>query len=454
MKHERAALATIVAVTVVLAWRWLALIDHYAVNLFFSDHWYIYDPLFEGKGLASMFHLQHGPHRQGLGGAAIALLAPMTRWDSRGDSLLVLVALLAATVAALALKRAITGHLGFADTLIPVILLNISQIEAVVLVPNPAHGAIPVLLLLCVCLAFHAESPTVRALAFCLLAPLCVFTGFAMIAAPLLFVVVGLDLARGYRSRGRSGLALPLLELVALALSVSLFLKGYSFDSPGRNGSLMSIIGSASALVARFGAIEWNRFGTSSIVLGFALLLGLSLVSAIHLRKALKDDRRATSSAVFLLCGFPVLFALTAAWGRHDLGIQLAQSSRYMTLVSPGLVGLYLASLGWKHPTRLALSVVFALFVLAGSMPVSWWDDQSTTAFSERKAGWKDCVLSGRDHQACSAQYEIGSFLFPEIDEDEASEKLAYLKRHELNLFNGNARMTVRKFSPTPRRSP
>src|SRR5687767_9566619 len=50
--------------------RLVVLVKENAVDLLFEDQWDLLTPLFEDSGAWAAFCLQHGPHRQGLGGLA------------------------------------------------------------------------------------------------------------------------------------------------------------------------------------------------------------------------------------------------------------------------------------------------------------------------------------------------------------------------------------------------
>ena len=93
----------VIVVSGLLATRLLIYTQQFAVNLLFWDQWDFYAPLFEAKGMFDAFRLQHGPHRQGLGGILIFLAAQWS-WDGRWDSYLVAFALIGATILALLLE--------------------------------------------------------------------------------------------------------------------------------------------------------------------------------------------------------------------------------------------------------------------------------------------------------------------------------------------------------------
>ena len=84
--RDRLAFLLVVSVTAFMALRMASYTAVFAANMMYWDQWDFYARLFTNSDLFQIFRYQHGPHRQGLGGLLIALVAALTNWDSRGDS--------------------------------------------------------------------------------------------------------------------------------------------------------------------------------------------------------------------------------------------------------------------------------------------------------------------------------------------------------------------------------
>ena len=95
---------------VLLGARLLHLIDGHAVNILYWDQWGIYEPLFRNQNLWENFRLQHGVHRQGVGGLLIKFVADLSHWNSRIEALAIGGMACLAALSALRLKTRVIGR--------------------------------------------------------------------------------------------------------------------------------------------------------------------------------------------------------------------------------------------------------------------------------------------------------------------------------------------------------
>jgi hypothetical protein len=133
-------------------------ISRFSVNILYYDQWDYYGPLFAGRSIWSMFPVQHGPIRQGLGGVLLGIVARASSWSSRADAFAVGIAIALALAAAFAVKRRLGNRLTAADAVLPLLFFNLAQVESLIVVPNPAHGAVPLLLAMLYVLAWTIEN--------------------------------------------------------------------------------------------------------------------------------------------------------------------------------------------------------------------------------------------------------------------------------------------------------
>lgn len=432
-RAERLSLTLALAAAAALAVAAALLVAEHGVDVFVSDQWMTYGPFFREEGLLRAFALQHGPHRQGAGAAVMWLGLHLADWDARADSIAIIAITFLSCLAALVLKRTLFGRVDLGDLAIPAIVMNLVQLEAVVLVPNPAHGALPVLLLLSICIAWAATSAWTRAVALSLLAPLLLFTGFGMVAAPILLALLARDAWFAQRSDGIRASAPRLVPFAALTCALPLFLAGYRVE-PGASVPLAELLRFAALMPARFASIELGRFGGLAVVAGALILAALAMVAIRSAGTLLHSASDARARTIFLLCSYSILFIVLAALGRASQGAQFGQSSRYMPLLVPGMLGLYYAArAAERRAVRVGLTLLVAGLALGAILPPSLQHDQSTQVFSLARREWRDCYLATHDAQRCAERARMQVWVGPYDAKVQA--QLDYLERNRLSLF-------------------
>src|SRR5687768_8491495 len=125
MIHKRDVSAVVVAIAFVLGiLRLVGLVQDYAVNLLFEDQWDLLRPLFNDSGPLSCFTLQHGPHRQGLGGLINWYLYRASDWDVRMEAWIAVVILTLAAATMVAVSKRLRGEISWEDAAFPLLLLS------------------------------------------------------------------------------------------------------------------------------------------------------------------------------------------------------------------------------------------------------------------------------------------------------------------------------------------
>src|SRR5262249_35222811 len=187
-------LSAVVGIYLVLSGRFLRVISRYSVNIFFGDAWgFDYQILFQKQSLWSMFRLQYGPHRQGIGAIFSFLLGSWSHWDSRSEMLGAGLVVIGAAGCALYLKTRLYGPITYADSIIPLIILTPSQFESFAAYVNPAHGPFPALLMMLYCLAWTLGSPRWKYPCILLVNLALTCSGFGLFIGGLTPVLLGLD---------------------------------------------------------------------------------------------------------------------------------------------------------------------------------------------------------------------------------------------------------------------
>jgi len=422
------------AVTLFLAFRLFRFIDHYAVDVLFWDQWAFWGGLFDGSDPWALWRWQHGPHRQGLGGLVVAATAWLTGWNVRAEVFVSGAIMVLAALAALALVRRERGRWAPSDAVLPVLFLSLSQWELFALSPNPAHGPLPLLLVMLFVLGLQLRSPRTGLAVLVATDLAATHTGFGVFLGPIALIVLATRLASAVRRR--SHVLAHALALAASVGSLALFFRGYVFSPavacfqfpdphPVR---YLSFLGS---LYLRPFEI---RGGGAVLVFGLALALanaGLSVWAAW--RMVAPRERGRLVEMTFALASFSFLFAANTAVGRVCLGPQSAEASRYVPYLTPFLVAGYLAlSAGWR-PARARAAMLAALCaLLIGKEALGMRQNLAHAAdYANGKRLWRDCYLATSDVAGCSVSFQI----YPEPAATHLEEKLRFLRERRLSFF-------------------
>jgi hypothetical protein len=145
----------------------------------------------------------------------------------------------------------------------------------------------------------------------------------------------------------------------------------------------------------------------------------------------LKDPHGQAELVGATLLSYSLLFAANASVGRLCQGLQMAYSSRYVTLLIPAFLAIYffLLSPSWHGQRNLILSL-WILLLLPATVRKPW---DEVRWYSSGKRNWADCYVRTENIHYCdqSANFAVHT-PFEEIG---LQQKLDYLKQHQLNLF-------------------
>jgi hypothetical protein len=436
-RHQLLIGIVLAAATMLLGWRLCLMVQRYSVNLLFSDHWVTWQFFLEPRSPLEIFLIQHGPPRLGAGMVLTWLLARLTDWNVIAESYAVAAMLVLAAALALILKRRLTGSLSVLDVSLPVLVLNTLHYELLVIVPFLAHSAVPLVLLLLAALAWTLPA-RIRLATALSLNFLLVFSGFGFLAVGSMLLILALELWRGWRSGNAHTRVFALCGALIVVATFALFLVGHRPDTAAtcfqfpndewRLYPLYIVLMNATL----FGA-SLDQMPVATYVLGTAGLLTLISVTVASCRRYLRGSGEAVDRCIVFLGSFTLLFCIATAVGRSCLGLHLAQSSRYMILMLPGYIAVYLALLSLRSTPRIRQAALWTFFIAAllGARP---WEPpvQSLAAdFARRKAHWVDCYLATGNLQKC--QIEAAIELHPDSARVEAL--LAVLRERRLNFF-------------------
>src|SRR5438552_9563320 len=223
-RNQLVRLLPIAATFAFAATRLFRMVGRYAVNILIGDQWAFNDAtIFQQHSWLEIFRWQYGPHRLGIGGVLAKLIEPSSRWNSRYEAFGVWGVLCLACLAALVLKRRLSGGFTFADCVIPLLVLTPVQYE-VFFGNSPSHGPLPLLLLMMYCLAWTIEDRNPRYAAVLLLNLALIYTGFGLFMGFITPALLALEI---YRERTTSSI----ISFVFACASLATFFAGYYYDT-------------------------------------------------------------------------------------------------------------------------------------------------------------------------------------------------------------------------------
>lgn len=435
-----------IVVGMLLVWRLWRIIDRDAVDVVFLDQWDFYTGVFNGKAsLWDLFRWQHGPHRQGLGFLLIRLVDELTGWNQRAQAFTIGAVMVAAAAAALWLKRRLFGRLAWYDLVIPLVILSGLQYELYSNTPNVSHGALPLLLLLCICLAWTIRRPAIRYPLVGLLTFLATHTGFGVFSGLVVPAALVLEAATllaakpmdlpAQRER-RVQLAWLGVGLALCGVTVYSFFHGYAFIPAAPN-----FVFPYPNLTAypQFMSLEFayllgaESCGRGETIYGGVVVLAVGIASLYGawriVRRGGRDVR--LSLAIFLLSAFALAFSANSAVGRVSLGWDAARTSRYLPLLMPGVIAFYLFVLA-QPAGRMQRALLAVLLVLAAV--ASCRKEVARERFLvDIKKAWVANYL--QTHSISQASAAAGGSIHPDARRTHLEAKLAYLEARKLSLF-------------------
>lgn len=437
-RRELLTFAAIAGAFVLAFLRLASLVAGTAVNLPFQDQWDLLRPMFAGAGPWACFVLQHGPHRQGLGGLINWALYTATGWDVRAEAWAGCAILALAALAALGLARRLRGRLHWSDAAWPLLFMATVNWETMLLTANISHGLLPLLLTLLLALAWTVPSAARRAALLVVGGFLALFTGFAACA----FVVcAGLALLRAVRpAAGETGPVIwRWLVPAGLAVAVVLFAQGYTWQPavPNWRFPVDNVSDYPRFLALMYANLAgWRELSATAGLIG-AAALALVLAAFAWALHGVWQGQSAAAAPVLLLTGTSLVYGAFTAVGRLPAGIEAAFMWRYLPLLLPAVAGVALAagqavaplrSLGWRALPGVAL--LFAALVVWGNFK----PDRYAAVVAGGKRLWIKNYLA--THDLAEANRRADFFVY-RADADGAwlAARLRWLEERKLTFF-------------------
>lgn len=412
------------------------MIDRHAVDVLFWDQFTFYQAFTGETSAWELFRWQHGPHRQGLPFLLTAALARATDWNTRGDAFLVGAAVCAATALALWLRRRLFGPLHAADVAIPLLILTPAQYGIFIHTPNLSHGAGPLVLLLAFCLAFTLRGRSLRYPALVALDFVLVHSGFGIVAGALAPPLLCLCALRDARAHGARAAILPVACAALSLVSIAIFAIGYDTRDLDQVAPAKPPLAAYALYVALMFAnlLGLKGAGAFAVLAGALAAIAALAVAAEQLVRLLRSDPSPPRRfAILTLTSFSLLFAAATAYGRIALGFPGAQATRYVPLLVPALLGVYLRLSEIARPRpRAPLLAASAVAIALATFPMRASEARFMEHLSRGKRAWVEAYLATGN--LAEANDRAGLSIFP-YDAPEVPRMLAYLREHQLNLY-------------------
>ena len=432
-------------IVLALTLRLFAFVDRYSVNLLYWDQWEFLAGLFEGADYWTLFRWQHGPQRQGVVNLIMAIVLWATDWDARAISFAAAAVASLTALASLWLVKRVCETVTPWDAAVPLIFLTTANYETYTGAANLAHGPLPALFLIAYALTFTVPSHTSRATLIVLVNFLAINTGFTMLLSgitPVVLLLSALQPGLGTRERAAYGAAL-ILSLATAAL----FFRGFVFVTAvdcyefphDRPWEYLSFAGRLLARpfnpAGRIGSGAWHWHDAAAIASAAAFFYA-------GFRAVRGRGASTLWNVVSLLMAFTMAFAIVTAVGRVCLGLDGANSARYIPYVLPGILGVFIV-LRSGLPAGRWRAVVLGVFVLlCGVKETSRQPRGGATGNAAVKQAWRDCYLTLHDIATCDER--AGGPTSPNAEAIHLQQKLDWLEARRYNLFqnrlNGDGR--------------
>ncbi|HZT41401.1 MAG TPA: hypothetical protein VFA07_04400 [Chthonomonadaceae bacterium] len=403
------------------AYRLGKFVSEHAINCLFGDAWDYTTPLFRHANPLVVFRWQHGPHREGIGLLFEWAVYTLTRWNTRAVDFAMVGLVALAMGVAIVLRYRLAGRLQWSDLLLPLLFCNLGIWESVTIGSHVAHSVMPLLLVMLTGGAWLIPKRVWRYRVVAILNVAAVYTGFALFLGLLNPILLAIEI---WRLRGKKEMRAALGALIAVLLTDGSFLIGYAFGQvQGRFEPWP---------MARFMATLFAYFFKADLAFGYLLLAAMVAACLAHGARWIREEKP-ESLLICLFTGFTLLFALECAYGRVANGTEYAQTSRYLCLVTPGMVGLYLAALALPH-WSLRLCGVGVLFWLAYvGRDIPGREQYVMEVWQRGRADWITAYKQTGSVGLAGKMAHLTMDPHPELSH--MDEKLAYLKAHQLNLF-------------------
>jgi hypothetical protein len=404
-----------------------------AVNILFWDQWGLFEAFFNQNSLFDVFRWQHGPHRQGIAFVINSFLQTITNWNTHTESLLIGAIIITSCIMAIYIKFKLFKKINYSDIIIPFIFLSVSQYEIFIGTPNFSHGSFSLFLFMLYILSWLIDNFLIKFLFINTFNFLLIYSGMGLfigILTPMFFILDYL--------KQRVSLKYLIINLI---ISITCFLTFFidyrfipaadCFKFPDPNFYLYPVF--VSRMFTNF--LSLQNFGLISYLFGSILMVIIFYILAKTFLNLRNNHYYPTNLILIILLCFPLIFAFNTSFGRLCIGLNSANSSRYVTYLIPSFFGIYLYLLTLKNKGTKNFLILLFLIALFISYSKSF-SNQEIDWYYKGKTNWKNCYLQFENISLCDLKTNFKIYPYP--NQTNLKFKLDYLKQNKLNLYNGN----------------
>jgi hypothetical protein len=426
----------VLLITIGASFRLFRFSEKFTSELPYMDQWDVLRGYFDNYDLWSLFRIQHGSHRQGIGAIIDNFLMKTSgmnlHWETR---FMVLIFILNTILALLLVKKIGLKKWTWSDCFVPLLFLNLSQYEIFAGAPNPSHGALPQTFILLIALSFFVRRPLLKAFLQFLLLFMVMHTGYGYFAVFAFFALTVWDL---YVNKLHNKTLIKSQAFVMIVCCMAIFLIYYIPYAKPMDENEAANVGLnyvwkipffAAGIVSRgLGASRVNFI----LVPSFLILCLLTTDLIREIRNYNPTIATPRKSFAFILLSV-LLFLLGASWGRAPSGMGYSITSRYVPYVSLLLFCFYLL-LKQKSENKkwLKLMWAFVIFYSVQELRPRGRDLKVANEYFDNKQKFIDCYLQKKDFLYCNDNvYSI----YSSAHSDHVVRRLEWMDENKLGFF-------------------
>lgn len=427
---QKATLVLVAGAYIILSLKLLRFIYSFSENVLFWDQWDIFEQVLKENNVLKLFFYQHNEHRMGVSLIITKILAQLTGWNVRFETVVIGLIIILSSIMALVIKQKITRKLEIYDIFIPFLFLNLYQYE------NLIWGfqigfTLPLLFLMTAVLLFASKGSTKTYACLLLLSFVSAYTHFHGLFVSLLvalYFFIKFQSTSDKKSKERHRYFLYFVINVLIIIS---YFVGYH---------LSRFLGAENFNLIEF--FQYIFFQINSLagnynkhLLGYILIPCIAFFAFVSLLLSLRAKNITYAYSLLSLFLFSFLFSISTAYGRIGAGgINGAYTSRYVTFMIPLYLGIYIYLTKFLNTNIKNSLMTFAIvfFVFASSQNNHF----NYTYALNRKNGlrdWKICYEKFENSKYCQAAVNIE--IYPSPDTTSLDWKLQFLKNNNLSFF-------------------
>jgi hypothetical protein len=376
---------------VVIFYNFVYFISKNSVNIPYWDQWGGVSDTIQGKfDLLKILIYQHNEHRIGLGLLIMKVLAIFSNWSQILEIKFISFLVISSALLLTYVKYSINKKIEILDIVIPLVILNLFQVENITWGFQIAF-VLPLFFLSLWVLALKIKFSRRRYAILTILSLASTFSSFHGLILPLLTIAIATIECFKYKSIKRK---LFVLATTANILIIFYYFIGYTSKSQ----TALSLI--PSWTVIKFFSATVSRgffYSANNIFVNVLITATVLIIFIIGIRKLFKYKERNNSLVSgCLLAVFGLIFASMVTTGRSSFGIEQAMRSGYVTFFMLIPVGIFFIISSFKYGNY--LKIILLIFLLSNSIfltqPINWYQKYIIGGKQQALACYKTSTIS------------------------------------------------------------